>query len=250
MPQSRLSVQLYTVRELLSQDLPGTLARIADIGFTQVEPYALHTFGEELGRGLADAGLSAPTAHAHFLGEPDDDVETALAAAAGIGVATVIDPHVPAERWTTPADVQETAAQLNAAAALAARHGVRVGYHNHAHELENAFDGTTALEVLAAALDDAVVLEVDTYWALVGGQDPVALLQRLGDKVVALHVKDGPGTPETKDQVAVGRGSLPVREIVEAAPDALRVVELDDSRGDRFQAVADSFTYLTAQGLA
>jgi hypothetical protein len=67
---------------------------------------------------------------------------------------------------------------------------------------------------------------------------------------VALHVKDGPGTPETKDQVAVGSGSLPIREIVEAAPDALRVIELDDSRGDRFQAVADSFAYLTAQGLA
>jgi len=67
---------------------------------------------------------------------------------------------------------------------------------------------------------------------------------------VALHIKDGPGTTETKDQVAVGQGSLPIEQIISAAPDALRVIELDDSRGDRFQAVADSFAFLTSKGLA
>ena len=61
----------------------------------------------------------------------------------------------------------------------------------------------------------------------------------------------GAGTPEPKDQTAVGSGTLPIREIVEAAPaDALRVIELDDSRDDRFQAVADSYTYLTRENLA
>ena len=77
-----------------------------------------------------------------------------------------------------------------------------------------------------------------------------ALLQRLGDRVVALHVKDGDGSTDNKKQVAVGSGSLPVWDFIDAAPDALRVVELDDSRDDRFQAVADSYAWLTAQGLA
>jgi sugar phosphate isomerase/epimerase len=103
--------------------------------------------------------------------------------------------------------------------------------------------------VLAAHLDDAVVLEVDTYWAAVGGQDPVALLKRLGHRVTAVHVKDGPATADPIDQVAVGQGRLPIREILAAAPQALRVVELDDTRGDRFHAIADSCAWLRAEGL-
>jgi len=111
-------------------------------------------------------------------------------------------------------------------------------------------DGRTALEVLTDSLDASVGLEVDTYWAFVGGQDPVALLKRLGDRVVAIHVKDGAGSADTKDQTAVGAGTLPIREIIEAASTALRVVELDDSRDDRFQAITDSFAYLTKENLA
>lgn len=248
MSTSNLSVQLYTVRELLTEDTVGTLRRIAEIGFTQVEPFAFLSFGDALRQGLAETGLTAPTTHQGFIGS--DNLDEVFAAAAALGIQTVIDPHIPPERWQTAADVDEIAAQLNAAAEVAATHGVRVGYHNHAHELESTIDGVTALEYFAGKLAPEVVLEVDTYWVTVGGHDPVTLLPKLGDRVVALHIKDGPGTAETKDQVAVGQGSLPIEQIIAAAPNALRVIELDDSRGDRFQAVADSFAFLTAKGLA
>ncbi len=247
MTQSKLSVQLYTVRELLAEDTVGTLKRLAGLGFTQVEPFAFVSFGDELARGLAEAGLTAPTTHQSFIGA---ELEPVFAAAKALGIQTVIDPYVAPDRWQSKADIDEIAAQLNAAAEVAAGFGVRVGYHNHAHEIEGTIDGITALEYFAGQLSDAVVLEVDTYWVAVGGHDPVALLERLGDRVVALHIKDGPATAETKDQVAVGQGSLPVARIIAAAPNALRVIELDDSRGDRFQAIADSFAYLTAEGLA
>jgi sugar phosphate isomerase/epimerase len=245
----QLSVQLYTVREAMQEDLAGTVARIADIGFDQVEPYNFPAF-PGLGAALKAASLSAPTTHAHFVGIPDEELVALFEAAKDLGIKRVIDPHVPAERWQDAASVAVIAAQLNAAAAVAAEHGVSIGYHNHAHELESVIDGRTALELLADSLSAEVGLEVDTYWALVGGQDPVALLERLGDRVVALHVKDGAGTTETKDQTAVGAGTLPIREIIEASPSALRVIELDDSRGDRFQAIADSFAYLTKENLA
>ena len=90
--------------------------------------------------------------------------------------------------------VQAVAAELNAMAARLAADGLRLGYHNHDHELAPLPDGTPALETLAAALDPAVLLEVDTYWAAVGGQDVPALLGRLGERVQYLHVKDGPVT--------------------------------------------------------
>lgn len=248
MSKSNLSVQLYTVRELLTDDTVGTIKRIADLGFTQVEPFAFLDFGDALRRGLEEAGLTAPTAHQGFIGS--DDLDTVFESAKALGIETVIDPFVAPERWQTAESVDEIAAQLNAAAEVAARHGVRVGYHNHAHELESTIDGVTALEYFAGKLSPEVVLEVDTYWVAVGGHDPVELLGKLGDRVVALHIKDGPATTETKDQVAVGQGSLPIEQIIAAAPNALRVIELDDSRGDRFEAVADSIEFLTSKGLA
>lgn len=247
MATSPISVQLYTVREALAHDVPGTLRRLADLGLTQVEPFDLTARAAALAPALAEAGLSAPTAHARVVGE---DLDAVVAAATALGTGTVIDPRVATDRWHTAGSIASIADDLNAAAAVAARHGVRVGYHNHAQEVEVVLDGRTALEVLADHLDEAVVLEVDAYWAAVGGQDPVALLRRLGTRVVALHLKDGPGTPEVLDQVALGSGGQPLREVVEAAPHALRVVELDDCRGDRFAAVADSLTWLRAQGLA
>ena len=249
MNHPQLSVQLYTVREAMQEDLAGTLARIAAIGFDQVEPYNFPAF-PGLGAALKAASLTAPTTHAHFVGIPDDELAALFESAKELGIARVIDPHVPAERWQSAESVAEIAAQLNAAAIIAAAHGVTIGYHNHAHELESIIDGRTALEVFTDSLAPEVKLEVDTYWAFVGGQDPVALLGRLGDRVVAIHVKDGAGTAETKDQTAVGSGTLPIRDIIEAAPSALRVIELDDSRDDRFQAIADSFAYLTGENLA
>lgn len=242
----QLSVQLYTVREAAHDDLHGTLARLAALGLSNVEPFAITDF-PDLGDALRASGLAAPTAHASLTG---DDRQQVLETAAALGVHTVIEPYLPPERWATAADVARNADALAQAADAAAALGLRVGYHNHDHELASVIDGVPALELFAAALPDEVVLEVDTYWVAVGGQDPVALLRRLGEKVVALHVKDGPATKETKDQVAVGAGSLPVPDIIGAAPHALRVVELDDCRGDRFQAVADSVRYLTEAGLA
>jgi sugar phosphate isomerase/epimerase len=244
----QLSVQLYTVREQLAEDLPATLDRLAALGLAHVEPYRLTDYAAALGPALAASGLTAPTAHQHVVGTGAD--EEVFATAAALGVRTVFDPRVERRRFSSVAEVAAVADDLNAAATVAARYDVRVGYHNHAQELEILLDGTTALEVLAAHLDDAVVLEVDVYWAAVGGQDPVALLRRLGERVAAVHVKDGPATAEVRDQVAVGHGGLPIREILDAAPHALRVVELDDTRGDRFQAVADSCAWLRAEGLA
>jgi sugar phosphate isomerase/epimerase len=75
-----------------------------------------------------------------------------------------------------------------------------------------------------------------------------ALLERLGDRVVALHIKDGDGSLDTARQVAAGRGAVPIPAILAAAPEALRVIELDDTAGDMLDAVRDGRDYLA--GLA
>ena len=243
MSDQDLSVQLYTVRNALAEDFDGTLERIAGYGFTQVEPFGFTNYLDGL-RKLGQHGLSAPTTHMGLVAA--DDLGAIFGAASELGIGTVIEPAVRAPQWQDADGIKATADALNAAASQAAEHGLKVGYHNHWWEIEKDFDGKHGLEVLADHLAPEVVLEVDTYWAHVGGADVPALLRRLGDRVVALHVKDGDGSTDNKKQVAVGSGSLPVWDFIAAAPDALRVVELDDSEGDLLDAVRDSRAYLTA----
>ncbi|PZE71819.1 sugar phosphate isomerase/epimerase [Curtobacterium sp. MCPF17_018] len=239
-----LSVQLYTVRDALSADLPGTLQRIADIGYTNVEAFGFVDNADELAAALRDAGLAAPSGHARLLDAGEQDLERIFHASTTLGFGTLIDPHIDESRWTTREDVEAIARELSALAPRAADHGLVLGYHNHAFEFSNRIDGVSAYEVFADALSDDVVLELDTYWVQVGGDDPVAVIGKYGDKVQFLHVKDGDGSHDDKQQVAVGNGIMPISDIIAAAPDALHVVELDDHEGDVFQAVADSYTFL------
>jgi sugar phosphate isomerase/epimerase len=239
---SKLSVQLYSVREAFAEDPGGTLAKLADIGFTQVEPFGLAEHASVLRTALPDHGLTAPTAHAKLIGVDQDEV---FAAAVACGVSVVIDPFVPDEQWRTEADVAATAAALGAAAKRAADLGLAVGYHNHWWELQNKIGDRTAFEVFADLLDPELVLEVDTYWAAAGGADAPALLTALGDRVHALHVKDGDLSTDATGQVPAGQGRVPVADVLAAAPDALRVVEFDAYAGDIFEGLAASHAYLT-----
>ncbi|MFJ3956663.1 sugar phosphate isomerase/epimerase family protein [Arthrobacter sp. NPDC090010] len=249
------SVQLYSVREALSHDLPGTLRRLAALGFTRVEPYNFAELAGELGPALRENGLTAPTGHVGLL---DGDQEAIFAAAKQLGIGTVIDPFVGPDRWQDAESIRSTAERLNDAARAAAAHGLRVGYHNHSWEISNSVEGATALEYFAGLLDPAVVLEVDAYWAAVGGVDPAALLERLGSRVVAVHLKDGPVTavsaerfdPEefgalTSRQLPAGQGDVDLPAILAACPSLeVGVIEFDDYAGDIFEGLAASLAYL------
>lgn len=237
------SVQLYSVRDAIDADLDRALARIAEIGYEQVEPYAFVASADALRRALPAHGLAAPSAHNGVVDEADP--ARVFGVAAELGIGTVIDPAVRADRWQRADDVHRLADRMNELAQAAAAAGVAVGYHNHQWELASRIDGRHALEVLADALDPAVVLEIDTYWALVGGADAPALLRGLGERVRFLHIKDGSelGDDDTK-QVAAGQGVVDVPAILAAAPGAVRVVEFDDCAGDVFEGIADSLAYL------
>ncbi|MGF9649236.1 sugar phosphate isomerase/epimerase [Pseudarthrobacter oxydans] len=236
------SLQLYTVRNAIQEDLSGTIKKVAQLGFTQVEPYNFVATANELGAALRENGLTAPSGHAPLLSQDQDEI---FAAAKELGITTVIDPFIPADRWQSAEDVQATAAQLNEAAKKGAGYGVRVGYHNHQWELESIIEGRTALEYFADLLDPELVLEVDTYWVAVGGQDPVDILTKLGDRVKFIHIKDGPLTTDTKAQLPAGKGKVAVLDVIAAAKSLeAGVVEFDDYDGDIFDGIAQSLKFL------
>ena len=260
------SVQLFTVKDALEADLDGTLAEVARRGFTAVEPYDFVRRAAPLAASLTAHGLAAPTGHAFLASasfvNPDGSgtslpvptPDEVFDAAEILGMGTVIDPYTEPARWETREQIEETARLLNAAAEIAARRGLRVGYHNHAHELEAQIDGQTGLELLAELLDPRVVLEVDLYWAARAGVDPAALLSTLGDRVVAVHVKDGTLDAEAikayppADQVPAGTGSVPLTAALDAAS-ALEfaIVEFDAYAGDLFDAIEQSRIFLDAR---
>ncbi|MFC7849648.1 sugar phosphate isomerase/epimerase family protein [Arthrobacter sp. NPDC057388] len=238
------SLQLYTLRNAIQGDLPGTIRRVAEIGFTQVEPYNFVATAKELSAALKDNGLAAPSGHAPLLSQDQDEI---FAAAKELGISTVIEPYITAEHWQDAQSIQTTAAKLNAAARKGAEYGIRVGYHNHAWELESLIEGRTALEYFEGLLDPELVLEVDTFWVAVGGQDPVDILTKLGDRVKFIHIKDGPLTTDTKAQQPAGQGKIPVWDVIRAAKSLeVGVVEFDDYSGDIFEGITQSLNFLTS----
>ncbi len=238
------SLQLYTVRTPLEEDLPGTIARVAELGFTKVEPYNFVARADELAEAFSKNGITAPSGHAPLLNADQDEI---FAAANKLGITTVIDPFIPAEHWQTAEDIQKIADGLNAAAKKGAKYGVRVGYHNHAWELESKINGTTALQYFESLLDPELVLEVDTYWVSVGGANAVDILTSLGERVKYIHIKDGPLNNDTKAQLPAGQGEVPIWDVIGAAKHLeVGVVEFDDYAGDIFEGIAASLAFLNA----
>jgi sugar phosphate isomerase/epimerase len=257
------SVQLYTVRDAVSADLQGAVARIAEIGFTQVEPYSFVERAAEFEKAFAASGVTAPSGHAPVI--DSDEPERAFAAAAQLGIGTVIDPFIPSDRWQTADDAAKIADRVNELQVLAAASGLKFGYHNHQWEFANKVDGRPVYDFFLERLNDDVVLEIDTFWSTVGGMDTPALLRSLGDRVQFLHVKDGkisgdiatalPSSESAlevpdalaaafKNQTPAGQGDVDVAAVLAAAPHALRVVEFDDYAKDVFDGVAESFAWL------
>jgi sugar phosphate isomerase/epimerase len=203
--------------------------------------------GMQRAEDLDEVGLVACSVHGKLL---DPSAEEVLRGTQIVGADTVIVPKAPQVRFADAGTITELASDLNEAAARAADYGLRVGYHNEAFEIASLVGGRPALDVLADALDERVILEVDTYWVAVGGQDVPAVLNRLGDRVRYLHVKDGPVT-ESPVQTALGSGRMPVADILASCPSAeWHVVEFDECATDVVTALDESLMWLVDQGLA
>jgi len=257
------SVQLYTVRDAIAADLPATIARLAQIGYTKVEPYAFADRADELARAFSDAGVTAPSGHASVIDA--DDPDRIFDAAEQLGIESVFDPFVPSDRWKTADDAYRLADRVNELSSLAAERRLSFGYHNHQWEFANKDQGRSVYSFFVERLEPGVILELDTFWSTVGGEDTPALLRSLSPRVQFLHIKDGtvegdiatalPSSESALDvpdalatafkrQTPAGQGDVDVAAILAAAPDAVRVVEFDDYEHDIFQGLAESLAWL------
>lgn len=244
-----VAVQLYSLREEAARDFRSVLRSVGDAGFVGVELAGYHDLTPaEVAAVLADCGLVVASGH---VGPDPALLPAALDALQTAGGDTAIVAFLPPATFATESSVAEAADQLNACAAIAADAGVTLGYHNHWWEFEQRFGDERAWWRFLDLVDPAVVVELDMYWATVGGDDPKAVIGRLGDRLRLLHVKDGPGDDPEAPMVAVGSGALDITGLLESAPWVdWHVVELDRCATDMTTAVADSCRWLTSNGLS
>ncbi len=243
-----ISLQLYTLRDALAQDFESVIRKVAAIGYIGVEPFGGLDAGKvanlckELGLQIASTHMSLPE------GDKRDEV---LSAAKTLGVTYLVCPWISPDEWKTVESATATCKRLNEVNKTVRDAGMTLGYHNHWGEFEPIAGGTYPYKVMGQELDPSIILEIDTYWAKVGGCDPAAAIKELGDRVKLLHIKDGPADNKNSDMVAVGSGKMDVRAIIEAGKAAeWLVVELDRCATDMMTAVEDSYQYLVGKGLA
>ena len=256
-----LAVQLYTFRDTTRPGALGlgldreTLEAIARIGYLGVETVDVPGGDPDAARlALEDAGLQVTSSHSWT--DPADlaAFERASAAIASLGSPRII---VSGRPFLSIGEVDAFADQMNAAAGVAARHGLTLGYHNHSWEMQ-AVDRIPVYRRLRDRLDPAVVFQVDIFWVVVGGADPATAIDDLGDRVVSLHIKDGRTLPSTAGaepfvNVAVGTGVVDVHSAIQAAERwpgiEWLIVEFDHADGPPIAAAHESYTYLATQGL-
>lgn len=197
-PVDQISIQLYTVRDALSADPAGTLAALADIGYTKVEAAGTAGLTAAAFRALLDAnGISATSGH-FGIPQPFDAAawRATLADARTLGCRQVVHPFfgVDANGPIRDAAVWRAFAQdLNKAGALAREAGFRFGYHNHHYEFLPLADGSgrRGFDILTSTADPRLVhLEVDLYWSWRGTADPVDVIRANRGRVLQFHVKD------------------------------------------------------------
>ena len=235
----QIALQLYTVRALAAADLAGTLRAVAAAGYRSVELAGLpDTAPHELAGLLTEGGLRPIASHEGIERLRMDPIAVADRLDV-LGCDLAVVPWIPEQDRRTVDDVRRFAAELGELVRTFGDRGIRLAYHNHDFEFA-PLDGTTVWDVILAELPEELELELDVYWASVGGRDPVTEIGANADRVRLLHMKDRLGGSEPHDAPA-GEGTLPFPEIVEAGRGAgvdWYIAEQDDPH----DAVADIAT--------
>ncbi|HEY4742544.1 MAG TPA: sugar phosphate isomerase/epimerase [Candidatus Acidoferrales bacterium] len=217
-----LGVQLYTVRAQAAADLPGVLAAIRQIGYEEVETYwnVYSRPAAELKRIIQDHGLRVPSGHFDY-----DGLEAKIDYAKALGVEYMICPMLPKAMWMSLDGFKQAADQYNRWGEQVKRSGMRFGFHNHNYEFRR-FGNTTGFDALISRADaNLVCMEMDCYWIVQAGQDPVEMFKRLGSRIQLLHLKDRkagfPASQDLNEQAKhfapVGDGTLDWKAILQTA---------------------------------
>jgi len=232
-------LQLYSVYDRLAKDFKGTIQKIAEIGYKKVETAGFYDLkAEEFKAIVNDAGLTISGSHLG-LDELDADYKGIVSYLKGIGC----EDYIVAWADFSPNVFDTTIEKFNKYQPMLEADGIKLHFHNHSGEFsEKNAEGLNAMEALLTKTK--VGLEIDTYWAFVGKQDPVKYITDHADRIKFIHLKDG--SPEGEGSV-LGCGKAPVLAVREAATKLgfAMVVENEISTDDSVAEAEACFKFLS-----
>lgn len=242
----KVGLQLYTVRDLMKADLPGTLAQVASLGYKEVE-FAGY-FGRspaEIRALLAQNGLTSPSTHVGYDSISSANWQKQLDDARAIGHEWVTVAYMPEEQRKSIDDWKRHAAEFNKAGAQAKASGLRFAYHNHDFEIR-PMDGQRPLDVMLDATDPSLVdFEMDLYWVTFGGGSPVDFFNRHPHRFPLVHVKDS-SPPPNRHFVDVGSGTIDFASIfAQSDKGGIKHYFVEhDQPADAIATIRNSYNYL------
>lgn len=257
-----IGLQLYTVRDQMAKDPAGTLARVAQIGFTSVET-ATYT-GNEMFYGMSAAsfkkllkqnGLIAPSGH-YRLGEEQEkgktingtilhDWDKAVDDAAEVGIRYMVCAYLSTPERGTLDHYKYVADQLNKAGERCKKSNIQLCYHNHDFEFEKQ-DGQDPYDILLSTDKDLVKMEMDMYWVNRAGRDPLTFFKEHPGRFPLWHLKDMDKT-DKKDFTEVGNGVIDFKRIFKHKDEAgmkYFFVEQDKCPGSPYDSITQSIRYI------
>ncbi len=220
---SQIGIQLYTLRDQVGNDPGAVFSKVAAAGYGKVETYGYENarfFGKtakEFGGLLKNNNLTSPSGHYGmdkflFDNGNGDDVKELIDVANTLGQEYIVIPHLEEQRRTTIAQYQRIVGKMNEAGTLCKAGGVQLGYHNHDFEFM-PLEGSSGYTVLLKESDPSLVkLEMDIYWVVRAGQDPLDLMTKHPGRFTQWHVKDMSKT-NRDENTEIGNGTIDFKKI-------------------------------------
>jgi sugar phosphate isomerase/epimerase len=252
--KGRVGLQLYSLRDSFKADVPGSFAKVRAFGFRYVE--LAGTYGKssaEFNRTLAEYGLKAIAAHFPYE-KYRDDAESVAREAKALGLKYAGVAWIPHEGDFDEAECRAAAEVFNRAGSVLARHGIRFFYHVHGYEFQPCPGGTLFDRLMEWTDRKTVAFEMDIFWVVFPGQDPVKLLTKYGKRWQLLHLKDMrrgvqlgslAGGTDVRNDVALGAGQIDLPPLLRAAKKAgAKWYFIEDESPSVEIQVPDSLRYL------
>lgn len=243
-PLPKVGIQLFTVRSEMAKNVPDTLARLAHIGYKEVEFAGYYDYKpQQIREMLVANGLTAPSTHVPLTAIESNSAQM-FADANTMGHEWLTVPSLPQGQYDTVDAWKVVAERFNNAARQMKSAGLRFAYHNHNREFRPLGD-TRPYDVLLENTDPALVsFEMDLYWVVNANMDPVAYLRKYPGRVKMFHVKDSSPAPEHK-MMDVGSGTIDFPKMFEAGEPYIEhyFVERDDTTAP-FATASASYQYL------
>ncbi|RYU86498.1 sugar phosphate isomerase/epimerase [Mucilaginibacter terrigena] len=253
-----IGIQLYSLRDQLPKDPKGVIAKIAKAGYKEVETfgYSAETgfwglSAKEFSAVLKANGLKTPSGHYgmdEFFGSGKMDMFNAyIKAAHATGQTYIVIPSLNHDFIKTAADFNSIADKMNKAAAVCKKEGLKLGYHNHNFEWEKV-EGTTFYDTILAKTDPSLVaMEMDIYWVVRAGHDPIEIFKKHPGRFAMVHIKDM-DKKNHELNTEIGTGTIDFKTILGKAKLAgikhYLVEQENFTNIDPYKSIAQSSAYL------